>query len=130
MNITDFIPQIAEHIGIAPSQLTFYLILVSALCNMASRLIPDDTPGILGAVRKITTVIGMYVPNRITGGVTTADVAKAVVTDRVDEIKQTVSEALPDEAEEFVEKVIPAFPGLAGKIVKEAGDEKEYPVDR
>lgn len=127
MNFWDFIPQLANQFGIAPSQLIFYIGFVTFASNMAARLIPQDATGKLGAVRKVCAIVGAYVPSRVTGNISVTDVAKAIVTNRVEDVKQEVIEAASDPAAlipqvaEAAADVLdlsqfhefkPAFPGL------------------
>lgn len=77
--LEQLIPPIAQWLGIEPATLLLLLGMLVSAANITSRLIPDDTPGWLGIVRKVAKVIGLYVSPRITSGVSLADVAKASV---------------------------------------------------
>lgn len=131
MDIADIIPEIAQHLGIQPSSLVFWLGIVTFLANTTARYIPQDATGWQGTVRKIAAIIGVYVPSRVSAGVSVTDVAKAVVADRIEDVKKEVIEkasvapalipVVTDAIEAEAEKVIPAFPGLIG--VKEEDDD-------
>lgn len=132
--LQDLIPDVAGWLNVEPSTLLFYLALIGTTANIVSRLIPDDQPGWLGTVRRIATVIGLYVPNRVTSGVTVTDVAKAIVAKGEHEVVTKIQEAaaqpgalIPEVVDATVgevEKVIPAFPGLVGiPEHKETGDD-------
>lgn len=75
----DLIPDIARLIGIDESDLLLYIGMLVAACNVASRLIPDNATGPLFYLRKVTKFIGVHVQNRVSPGVKTSDVIRAVV---------------------------------------------------
>ena len=109
LNFLDaFIPSIAMFLGVDPA--TFVLLLGGfvTICNIVSRLIPDDSVGALAVIRKICKIIGLYVPNRVAPGVSTSDVASQIAHHSV----HTVVDSAETRAEEVVKSVVPAFPGL------------------
>jgi hypothetical protein len=73
------IPMVADQLGIPPSSLVFYLFVLSGLANVTARLIPDDATGWKATVRKVASIVGVYVSSRVTSGVTVNDVAKAAL---------------------------------------------------
>lgn len=131
--LQDLIPDIAGWLNVEPATLLLLLAIIGTTANVTSRLIPDDATGWLGTVRRIATVIGIYVPNRVTNGITVTDVAKAVVANKVEDVKREVvekaSEApalipiVAEAIEHETEKVIPAFPGLIGSAKEESNEE-------
>lgn len=120
--LQQFIPNIAAWLHLAPATLLFYIGLIATIANVTTRLIPDDSTGWKHTVRSIAAVIGIYVPNRVSAGITVSDVAKQVLGQQDD--KQT-SEAIQDLAgqdqaliPQTVENqpdkpVVAAFPGLS-----------------
>ena len=70
---------IATQTGIAPATLVLWLGLLVSAANVTSRLIPDDAVGWLGVMRKIAKIIGMYVSNRVTSGVTANDILRGAI---------------------------------------------------
>lgn len=82
------IPQIAAAIGIAPSTLVFWIVVVNVASRAITRRIPDDAVGFWGFVRQLTAILGAEVASRVTAGVTVKDVAKQAmgtqpITDKV-----------------------------------------------
>lgn len=103
MNIEDFIPPIAQMLGVEPATVLLMLGIVVAVANLLGRVIPDDAGGWLGMVRKASKLLGLFVPNRVTSGISVNDTAKAVVRElgQVKVRKEAESDA-----------PIPAFPNL------------------
>jgi hypothetical protein len=85
-----FINQIAAWAGINPMLIPFILAFVVAAANLIGRLIPDDATGFLGVIRKIAKVVGLYLSNRISSGVSVNAVtrASAETLDLVDQIPE------------------------------------------
>lgn len=130
--LQDLIPDVAKLLNVDPATALFWLGLLATGCNIAGRLIPDDKTGWLGSVRDVCKVLGLYAPNRVTSGVSVSDVAKAVVANRVEDVKREVIEhasdagaLIPGVVEQIVEDklddvlelaedqiIVPAFPGL------------------
>lgn len=115
-NIEDYIPNLAAWLGVEPSTALLLLAFLVALANLVGRLIPDDATGILGVVRKLCKVIGLYASNRIASGLTVNEVARTTVP-----IIEQVGDQL-DKVESVVQ-VVKAFPGLPdrgpdGKFLK------------
>jgi hypothetical protein len=78
------IPEIAAHLGIAPSTLVFWIVVINVASRAISRRIPDDAVGFWGGVRQLTAILGAEVASRVTSGVTVKDVAKqAMATDPI-----------------------------------------------
>lgn len=116
--VTQLIPLIANQIGVAPTQLLFYLAVFTTGCNVVSRLIPDDATGWLGQVQRVTKVLGVHVSNRVTEGVKTSDVIKEVVGATV---RQEASERIQDlagQAEALIPEVTDAA-DAAEKIIRD-----------
>lgn len=104
-NIEDYIPNLAAWLGVEPSTALLLLAFLVALANLVGRLIPDDATGILGVVRKLCKIIGLYASNRIASGLTVNEVARTTVP-----IIEQVGDQL-DKVESVV-NVVKAFPGL------------------
>jgi hypothetical protein len=71
--------QLGALLGVQPSTLVLYIMIVGTLANVTARLIPDTATGTLAGVRRVASIIGAYVPTRIAPGVTVNDVAKAAL---------------------------------------------------
>lgn len=89
--LEDLIPPLAQWLGVEPSTLLLFVGILVIVARIVARMIPDDQVDWLGKVRKVAGVISVDVANRITPGVTTTDVAKAVVTRKVTEIAQDLT---------------------------------------
>ncbi len=70
------IPNVAGLLGVEPSTALLLVLLISAAGNLIGRWIPDDRTGLLGLIRDAGKVVGLYAANRVSPGVTIADVAK------------------------------------------------------
>lgn len=120
--VEHLIPNVAQLLNIQPATALLLALLISGVGNITGRLIPDDKTGILGAVRDVSKLIGLYVANRVTAGVTTTDVSRVVlgqVESKVDEkIRDIAGEPgalIPDVVEEVLHKdtqIVPAFPSF------------------
>lgn len=69
---------LAGLLGVDPSTFLLLVGLVICVCNLLGRLIPDDAVGYLAVVRKVAKVLGLYLSNRVTTGVSVNDTARAV----------------------------------------------------
>lgn len=69
--------------------------LVVTAANLIGKSIPSAATGPLGVLRKVLLVIGAYVPQRITPGVTSKTVAEAVTATLPDRILKEASNVLP-----------------------------------
>lgn len=69
-------------LGLEGSALIGALALISVVARFIGKAIPDSTTGILGIVRKVSKVIGLYVSNRIDANTEEADVVKSVLPTR------------------------------------------------
>jgi hypothetical protein len=70
---------LAGSLGVDPTTFILILGVVVSVCNLLGRLIPDDTGGLLGFVRKVCKVLGLYLSNRVTGSTSVNDAARNVV---------------------------------------------------
>lgn len=52
--------------------------LAILVANAVGRAIPDNKKGVLGAVRKLAKVLGLYIPNRVTSTHSTTSVTEAL----------------------------------------------------
>lgn len=96
--------QLYEALGLKGTPLVVFLILLSMLCQLITRLIPDDSTGWRKTLRCITSVIGLYASNRITAGVTVTDVVKEVAKVREPEPNREVMERVDQRIEETVDR--------------------------
>ena len=115
------LPDAAAFLHVQPATLLFYLAFIVTSSNIATRVIPDDATGWRHNVRVVAAIVGMYVPNRVSSGITVNDVAKRVIGAEVD---KPTSDAIQDAAAqpdalipEVVDQpseppapVVPAFP--------------------
>lgn len=112
--IENFIPPIAQMLGIEPSTALLLVGILIVASNVASKLIPDDATGWLGVIRKIAAVIGLCVGNRIVPGVSVNDVAKAVVgTSEIAMVEHLAEQAgalIPEVIESVESPAVPPFP--------------------
>lgn len=102
----DLIPDISRLLGMQESDLVLMIGLLVAVSNIISRLIPDDSTGWLGHVRKVTKYIGLHVQNRVTKGVKTSDVVKAVVGAPVEGQMEARIRELAAEPEALIPEVV------------------------
>lgn len=78
MEIDLILRQVAAAFNLDESSLLAVAIIVSAIANIVSRLIPDDAVGWQAAVRRVTAILGMHVHNRVTKATTTEDMARTL----------------------------------------------------
>lgn len=109
--IEHFIPDIARFLNLEPATVIFLIGVICTIANVLSRVIPDDAVGFWGVVRKVSSILGVYVSNRISKGVSTNDVVKSVV-----EAAPEILEPQPD-----APAPVPAFPGFK-KVNEEIND--------
>jgi hypothetical protein len=64
-------------LGIAPSTMILLLFIITQAANLTARAIPETATGWKGTLRKVCSVVGLYMSSRIAPGVTVNDVAKA-----------------------------------------------------
>jgi hypothetical protein len=115
INIPQLIPVISRLFDVDPSTVMVVLWMLVTGCNVASRLIPADTSGFLGGVRRVSSIIGIHVVDRIKPGVSIIQVATAVA-DAAESSKSSIAKQLDQKIQLKVESVveptkpIPAFP--------------------
>jgi hypothetical protein len=86
-------------LGIDPEAFTLYLILLVTVSNVVSKLIPESSTGVLGVIRKIASILGVSLANRITPNVTSKDISKAVAAGIPDAVVKEAADALPSAVE-------------------------------
>lgn len=89
----NYIPNL---LGLDPQAFTFYLIVIVTVSNVVSKVIPESATGALGVVRKIASILGVALANRITPTITSKDISKAVAAGIPDEKVKEAAEALPE----------------------------------
>jgi hypothetical protein len=77
-------------LGIDPGQFALWLVVIVTVANVVSKLIPESATGWLGVVRKIASIVGIALANRITPNVSSKDISKAIAAGIPD---STVKEA-------------------------------------
>lgn len=112
------IPNLAAMVGVPASTLLVGLTIIGVVSNIVGRVIPDDETGFLGGVRRVAKVIGVYVPNKVTSGVTVNDVVRSVINTPVDEKADATVHDLAADASALIPAVTAAFPG-AQKTVED-----------
>ena len=90
------IPWLAAQLGIAPSMLMFYITVALMIVRALGRYIPDDATGVLAVIRQVCNAVTLDISNRVTAGVSTADVAAAALKTQVAD-KPPVSDELNKE---------------------------------
>lgn len=127
--IQDYIPPIAQALGIEPATVLLLAGLTVMFANLFAKLIPDDRTGFLGFVRKICRFIGFAASNRIASGLTVNEIARTTVP--IIEHIGEVQEQMESKLEGFGTEIVQAFPGVSkgpgrdpvtGKFLKK-GDE-------
>lgn len=100
-DLESMIPPIAQMLGIEPATALLFLGVIVALANLLGRLIPDDKTGILGLIRSVCKVVGLYASNRIASGLTVNKIAETTapiieeIDNRIDPLEQAVKRAFP-----------------------------------
>lgn len=77
INIANLAPDIAKLLGLQPSTMILLLFIITQAANLTARAIPEDATGWKGTLRKVCSVVGLYMSSRITPNLTVNDVAKA-----------------------------------------------------
>lgn len=79
--LQSLVPDLAGFFHLQPATLLLYLVVISTICNIVGRKIPDSATGYLGVIREVCKIIGLYAANKVAPGVTVSDVAKRVLGD-------------------------------------------------
>ena len=69
---------IVDAIGMETAALMGVLALAALVFRAIGNAIPDSATGVMGLVRRVAKVLGLYVSNRINKGESTASIAKKV----------------------------------------------------
>lgn len=69
---------ILDAVGLETAALMGLLALAALIFRAIGNAIPDTATGVLGFVRKLAKVLGLYVSNRISTSESTASIAKKV----------------------------------------------------
>ena len=86
-------------LGLDPGTFALLLGIVMLAANVTSKVIPESATGTLGVVRKISSIIGVSLSNRITPNVTQKDISKAVAAGIPDASVKAAAESLSDAVE-------------------------------
>lgn len=78
VNLDALVDSIAFALGFEATSLLALFAVLSLVCRLVGKFIPDDATGTLGVIRRVCKVIGLYVGNRVTRNVSTNDAARAV----------------------------------------------------
>lgn len=87
---------IPKYLGIDPEAFTLWLLLIVTVANVLSKAIPESATGFLGGVRKVSSIIGIEMSNRITPNVSSKDIGKAIAAGIPDEKVKEAAAALPE----------------------------------
>ena len=107
--IQQYIPPVAQALGIEPATALLLAGLVVMFANLFSKLIPDDKVGFLGFIRKTCRFIGFAASNRVASGLTVNEIARTTVP--IIEHIGDVQEQMESKLEGFG-GVVQAFPGV------------------
>lgn len=117
------IPDLAGWLNVEPATLLLYIGVFCTLCNITSRLIPDDSTGALGYLQRICRILGAHVENRVAPGVKTVDVVKDIVgahierraQDKIRDLASDTESLIPDAIERAADEInVP--PQVAGYL--------------
>lgn len=122
--IEQIIPNLAAWLNIEPATVLLIFVTISSVSNVIARAIPDDATGFLGGVRSVCKVLGLYVSNRVTKGVSVSEVATEVVKDKENTSLEEYRGEWPVMGGE-PKPVTPAFPGFK-RTNEEINDEETY----
>lgn len=101
--VENLIPPIAQMLGIEPATALLAVGIIVTVANITGRLIPDTATGVLGGIRRVAKVVGLFVPNRVAPQITVNDVAKAVLTRKAGQLAGEVE----TEAREVIRDQLP-----------------------
>lgn len=87
---------IPKLLGLDPATFTLLLVILVSASNILSKVIPESTTGWLGVTRKIAAFIGLALANRITPGVSSKDISKAIAAGIPDEAVKTAAKQLQE----------------------------------
>lgn len=87
---------IASQLGVDPATLPLLIGLIVLISNMISKLIPESTTGVLGVVRKIASILGVALSNRITPNLSSKDISKALAAEIPDQTVKAAAAQLPE----------------------------------
>lgn len=116
--LENLIPNLAAFFNVQPATMLLLVTIVVTTCNLVGRLIPDDKTGLLGLIRDVCKLLGVYAPNRVTAGITVNDVARSVVGTPEPEVREAAESPdslIPEVVQDMgnlPSNVVPAFPGL------------------
>lgn len=111
MEITLLLNWLAAQIGVEPAVLVLVGGMIVSFANLTSRLIPDDAIGMLGIMRKVCRVVGLYASNRVTGNVSANDILRGAVEHGIAPVTHA----------DFIEESSPPMPEptfLSGKMIR------------
>lgn len=71
--------QAGDFFNLDGATLLALLAIISIVSRLIGKLIPDDKTGVLGVLRSIFKILGLYASNRITSTASTETVVKGVL---------------------------------------------------
>lgn len=74
---------LGEVLGMQGDSAVLVTIGTVAVANVIGRAIPDDARGVLGFVRKVAKVVGLYMSNRVTSSKSVNKVARDLIDDGI-----------------------------------------------
>lgn len=116
MDQFDPLTALAQVLGLDPLFLAGLVPFAILFFNLLGRAIPDDATGFLGFVRKVSKVLGLYLSNRVSTGISTNAVVQVAAGVKPVEAVPALLDKLdvsPDAAGmELQEAPKPLFPGV------------------
>lgn len=83
-------------LGLDPGTFALLLLVGVTVANVTSKLIPESATGTLGVIRKIASILGVALANRITPNVSSKDISKAIAAGIPDSAVKQAAEQLPE----------------------------------
>lgn len=123
MNDFDPLTMAANALGLDPLFVAGMVPFIILAGNLIGRAIPDDATGPLGVVRKVAKVVGLYLSNRVSTGISTNSVIKVAagikgldevpaLAEKISDPAGMVSAALEPVVEQIPPQLKPLFPGV------------------
>jgi hypothetical protein len=75
-DINQLVDSFASKLGLTGTSLIATFAILMFVCQAIGKAIPEDATGALGFLRKVCKVIGLYVTNRVTNGLTITQAVK------------------------------------------------------
>lgn len=124
MNDFDPLTMAANALGLDPLFVAGMVPFIILAGNLIGRAIPDDATGVPGVIRKVAKVVGLYLSNRVSTGISTNSVIKVAagikpledvpaLAEKISDPVGHVTAALEPMVEGIEKTVGPLFPGVS-----------------